>query len=340
MKKNILFIVIAILLCCYFEIKGQGENGNENFLKEVIATTKFAPPGMYIKDHYLIQKDVLWHLFAPLGPIGTMWHTEGSEESAEHMISKDMVHWKHIGTAVSASRKEGHFDRIMGGIAPCVVRHEGKYYMFYSGWDFKSKNPKNFEGFRQRVGMAISDNLMDWEKPEAYAKNGLEVNGWDPMVVWDEENDRWLLFTARPYAVAVYTGQDLFNWEEVGLTLNESDLEIGMTGMNPGESPFVMKHPLSNKWIIFLNGGYSISDDPLNFPPIIPYPFESGIYTFAEPHDEGKGTYYYTKGVGFAHEIIEFKGQWYMTGAVGTDGHTKLKFTPIEWTEEAFRLSK
>ena len=28
-----------------------------------------------------------------------------------------------------------------------------------------------------------------------------------------------------------------------------------------------------------------------------------------------------------------------MTGAVGVDGHTKLKFTQIEWTEEGIKLA-
>lgn len=90
-----------------------------------------------------------------------------------------------------------------------------------------------------------------------------------------------------------------------------------------------------------MNGGYSVSDDPLDFPPIVPYPFKSGIYTFPKPHDEGQGTFYHADddGAGFAHEIIEFKGQWYLTGAVGVDGHTKLKFTPIEWTADGFKLS-
>jgi sucrose-6-phosphate hydrolase SacC (GH32 family) len=161
-------------------------------------------------------------------------------------------------------------------------------------------------------------------------------------VAWDEEGDRWLLFAARANAVAVYQGKDLFHWQEAGLTLTESDLKVGMTGMNPGESPFVMRHPKSNKWIIFMNGGYSVSADPLDFPPIIPYPFKSGIYTFPDPKDEGKGTFYHADddGAGFAHEIISFKGQWYMTGAVGVDGHTRLKFTPIEWTGEGFRLKE
>ena len=35
---------------------------------------------------------------------------------------------------------------------------------------------------------------------------------------------------------------------------------------------------------------------------------------------------------GFAHEVLEFSGQWYLSGVVGRDGQFKLKFTPIEWT--------
>ena len=32
------------------------------------------------------------------------------------------------------------------------------------------------------------------------------------------------------------------------------------------------------------------------------------------------------------HEVLEFSGQWYLSGVVGRDGRFKLKFTPIEWT--------
>ena len=326
-------IFFGILLSCFSQT---------NDWKKDIGGGLYAPPGMYMKDHCLIFKKGKWHLFAPLGSVGTMWHYEGSEESAEYMVSKDLMHWKHIGTAVPSGKHEGYFDRIMSGLAPCIVQHNDKYYMYYSGWDFKSKNPRNFEGFRQGIGLAVSRDLVTWEKPEAFAKDGLTPKGSDPCVVKDEDHDRWLLFTARSNAVAVYEGKDLFHWSEAGMALDESDLKVGKTGMNPGESPFVMRHPLSGKWIIFMNGGYSVSDDPLNFPPIITYPFKSGIYTFPKPHDEGKGTFYYAEddGTGFAHEIIEFKGQWYMTGVTGLDGHTKLKFTPIEWTADSFRLAK
>lgn len=230
------------------------ENKRKNAqIREKIAAARYVPDGMYMKDHYLFFHKGSWHLFAPLGKIGTMWHYEGSEESSELMISSDLLNWEYAGTAVPAARKEGHFDRLMGGIAPCVIEHEGKFYMIYSGWDFKSKNPRNFEGFRQGVGIAVSSDLVNWEKPEKYARDGIGVNGSDPFIVRDEENNRWLLFTTRWNAVAVYTGTDLFSWTEAGLTLDEKDLKVGMTGMNPAESPFIMKHPKSGKWMILMN---------------------------------------------------------------------------------------
>lgn len=225
-----------------------------------IAAVRYAPPGMYMKDHCLIYKGGNWHLFAPLGPVGTMWWFEGSEESAGHMVSEDLVHWKYIGTAVSASKREGYFDGIMGGIAPHVIRNGEDFLMFYAGWNFKSKNPRNMEGFRQGIGLAVSKDMIHWEKPEEFARDGLSPKGSDQCVVEDKAHDRWLLYVGRSGAVAVYQSKDLLHWSEAGLALSESDLKTGKTGMNPGESPFVMKHPLSGKWIIFVNGGYSVSD--------------------------------------------------------------------------------
>jgi hypothetical protein len=341
-QKHWVILILVSLLTGNSGIQAGSPAGRKSGNKAAIAAVRYAPPGMYMKDHYLVFHKGRWHLFAPLGPEGTMWHHEGSEESAEHMVSRDLVNWKYIGTTVAASRKEGHFDRTLGGLAPCVIKDGGKFYMIYSGWDFRSKNPPDFTGFCQGIGIAMSDDLYHWEKITEYEKHGLGAKGSDPFVVKDEDHGRWLLFAARAGAVAVYQSSDLFHWKEAGLTLTETDLKIGMTGMNPGESPFIMRHPLSRKWMIFMNGGYAVSDDPLDFPPIIPYPFKSGIYTFPNPHSEGQGTFYHADddGAGFAHEIIEFKGQWYMTGTVGVDGHTKLKLTPIEWTAEGFKLSE
>lgn len=235
MKKFNALLIVPVLVFCASSSKAEGSADKKPDRTRAVAAARYAPPGMYMKDHYMFFNKGKWHLFAPLGPIGTMWWHEGSEESAEHMVSKDLINWKYVGTAVPAGKRDGYFDRIMGGIAPCVIEHEGRFYMIYSGWDFKGKNPRSFEGFRQGIGIAVSEDLYHWEKPAEFEKDGLEPKGSDPFVARDADNGRWLLFAARSNAVAVYESRDLFHWKEAGFSLTESDLKVGMTGMNPGE---------------------------------------------------------------------------------------------------------
>jgi len=311
-----------------------------------IAAVRYAPAGCYLKDHCFVRKDKRWHLFAPLGKIGTGWQDPGSEETAEHMVSDDLIHWQHLGTVVAASRRDGYFDRMMGGTSPHVIHHDGTYFMFYSGWNFPSKRPNfNQTGYTQIAGLATSRDLDHWEKPEEFAKNGLGVSGDAPCVVRDESNGRWLMYTWAGQT-PVYHSRDLLHWSQVGTALTEADMSHVACIGGWGESPFVMKHPRSGKWIIFLNYGYSVSADPLKFPPLRPYPFKSGWH---QPTDGVRPTGAWGDGTneladddsaGFAHEILEFSGQWYMTGVVGRDGCEKLKFTPIEWTEDSLRLAR
>jgi Glycosyl hydrolases family 43 len=308
-----------------------------------IAAVRYAPSGWYLKDHCFVGKDQRWHLFAPLGKIGTSWEYPGSEESAEHMVSPNLVHWKHLGTAVGASHRDGYFDKMMGGIAPQIIQHDGMYFMFYAGWTFPSKRPNfNFADFRQRIGVATSRDLDHWEKPEEFAKDGLGVSGTDQCVVRDEARGCWLMYTCSN-GVSAFQSQDLLHWSQAGTVLRAADLSGGTSSGNAAESTFVMRHPQSGKWIIILNGGYSVSDDPLKFPPIQPYSFKSGWHPVAGVKASGAwgdGTNCQADddGAGYAHEVLEFSGQWYLSGVVGRDGQFKLKFTPIEWTKDSLRL--
>jgi len=311
-----------------------------------IAAVRYAPSGRYMKDHCFVYKDGQWHLFAPLGKVGTSWEDPASEETAEHMISNDLVHWKHLGTAVAASGREGCFDKMMGGIAPHVIQLDGKFFMFYAGWTFPSKRP-NFDmtGYRLSIGLAVSKDLVHWEKPEEFAKDGLGVVGTDPCVVRDESHYRWLMYTCMD-DVSVFQSEDLLHWSPTGTALTHADMQGGTSSGNPAESPFVMKHPRSGKWMIFLAGGYSVSDNPLRFPSVRPYPFKSGWHSPAAgapasgKWGDGTNCQADDDGAGFAHEVLEFSGQWYLTGVVGRDGQFRLKFTPIEWTADSLTSPK
>jgi len=311
----------------------------EASMVEQISAVRYAPPGWYIKDHCLIHHDGLWHLFGPLGRIGASWEDVGSEETAEHMTSPDLVHWTHVGTSVSASGEDGYFDKMMGGLAPHIVATDGTFIMFYSGWTFPSKRPNlNIQGYRQSCGLVTSKDLYQWSKVPEFERDGLGVQGTDPCVARDEANDRWLMYTWTG-SVDVYASTDLAHWVRAGTAVTADDL-----GDYIGESPFVMKHPLSGKWVIFLHGGYSTSDDAVSFPAVTPYSFKAGWHPVpgvlaSGNWGDGTNALADDDSVGFAHEIIEFQGQWYMTGIVGRDGRFKLKFTPFEWTDEFIELT-
>ena len=214
--------------------------------------------------------------------------------------------------------------------------------MFYAGWTFPSKRPKfNMTGYRMSIGLAVSQDLHHWHKPEKFLRDGLGVAGTDQCVVRDEANRRWLMYTCTGH-VPVYESKDLYHWSQAGLALSAADV-AGTCGGNPAESPFVMKHPRSGQWMIIMNGGCAVSDNPLKFPRIQPYPFKAGWHAVAGEKASGAwgdGTNCQADddGAGFAHEMLEFAGQWYMSGVVGRDGQFKLKLLPVEWTEDSLTL--
>jgi hypothetical protein len=340
---EVILATLMIVGCSTKPLAGQDVRAGDR--KKEIAAVRYAPPGRYMKDHCFVIRDGLVHLYAPLGRIGTSWEDPGSEETAEHMVSRDLINWEHVGTAVPASGQDGHFDKMMGGIAPTVIEHRGKYYMFYSGWTFPSKRPDfDMTNYRQSVGVAVSSDLYNWEKPAEFARNGLGVSGTDPGVVRDEPNNRWLMYTCSD-KVTVFQSSDLLHWSEAGIALSTEDLKGGKTSGNPAESPCVLRHPLSGRWVIVVNGGYSLSDDPLRFPPVRPFPFKSGWHGNIEGvkasglWGDGTNCQADDDGAGFAHEVLEYNGQWYLTGVVGRDGQFRLRFTPIEWTADAMKLA-
>jgi hypothetical protein len=136
----------------------------------------------------------------------------------------------------------------------------------------------------------------------------------------------------------VFSSPDLITWSSEGIAITEAELAGGTCHGNKAESPFVMQHPISGDWMLFVNGGYSVSADPLDFPATTVYPFASGWYfQDGKSGDWGDGTNLYANpaGSGYAHQVLFDGGQWYLSGVVGTDGHEKLKLYPIKWTPTA-----
>jgi beta-fructofuranosidase len=191
-------------------------------------TSGFAPPGYYLWDLWLIHHVDRYHLFhlqSPRTPQGLA--ERGDRATIGHASSSDLRHWAAHGTALEAG-PPGSWDDLAlwtGGI----IARAGRFYMLYTGRQRAAPEI-------QRIGLAVSDDLIRWEKhprnpvcvadPRWYDTldtGRYPTEDWrDPYLYYDEPEDRYYaLITARdrtstaPYSgcVALATSSDLVTWE-------------------------------------------------------------------------------------------------------------------------------
>ena len=307
----------------------------------------YAPPGEYMKDHSFVYHDGWYHLYNISGTAGYYHGYTGNEETVAWSISKDLVNWEFRGHVLHASHREGTFDRHEIW-APFVLKADDGFYMFYSGivhpkrpMEYRKlghSHPWVFQGHKEAQGLAYSKDLTDWTKIADPVK-GIHVPGRDSHVVRDEQNNRWLLYsTIGTMQANVSESTDLIHWKSLGICADFSkpdpDFDYGATSKGIGgyfhsaESLTVMKHPLSDKWIMLGNWQYIISDDPTNF--------RNSPVRVYDTRYNGKRI-----DIGFACEMVELNGKWYRSGTFGPRDYWKLGFTEVEWVlDGAFRIKK
>ncbi len=165
------------------------------------------------------------HMFYLADPL------DGGRDFAGHAISQDLVNWKRLEPAIETGPPGAWDDlRICTG---STIERDGRYWMAYSA---TSLNDSSWEEIHrvQRVGMAVSDDLVNWTKlpenpvseaePPHYEEMG---TGQRPMVHWrdpfllDLGDSIYQYICARGTegdpkqrgAVAVSRSTDLRTWE-------------------------------------------------------------------------------------------------------------------------------
>lgn len=78
---------------------------------------------------------------------------QGQSSGAPGTIERLRTPKKHPSLVLTASYKEGAFDSLAVD-CPFLFRHEGRFYMTFIG----------FDGIGYRTGLAVSDDLVHWEK--------------------------------------------------------------------------------------------------------------------------------------------------------------------------------
>lgn len=153
-----------------------------------------AQGGKEIGDPFPSYWDGVWHLYALSADLRQVYH----------FTSTDLIKWNEHRPAM-----------IGRGIATgTVVRHDGKYYLFYT------------DGGPQTIRLVVSDNpwRFDFSKSRLVAKADNKVYQLhkkkfrDCYVFFNEAEKRWwMLIEATSddkVAVALFTSQDLLTWTQ------------------------------------------------------------------------------------------------------------------------------
>lgn len=220
--------------------------------------------------------------------------------------------WTPRGIAMQADPTLGE---TRGGLqAPFVLKHEGKFHMFYGDWAniclATSLDGKKFTRYKNEAG-----------KPQLIFGGPMvrERNGRDPMVL--RIRDQWhCYYTAHPNnkgADYARTSDDLLHW-----TPEKMVAAGGRSGDGPysAECPFVVE-PKPGHYYLFRTQRYGQNAQTM-------------VYHSRDPLDFGIGddtAYYVTALPVAAPEIFRHEGQWYMAALLPS--LKGIQVTRMEWTE-------
>lgn len=213
-----------------------------------------------IHDHTWIQDETgIYHLF---------FHNEGlvSGSDIEHYTSSDLKNLNYVGVALR--HNPGGWDSYALW-APHVIKHGNNYFMFYTGTTGPGGDPQA----KQRIGLAVSTDLMTWKRFPVNYCPGTTGDGciyecnecwttWggtadsynqqcrDPFVIWDPVNRHWVMFaTAKSInqfgVVTVAYSMNLINWTGAGFIDATRRLASGIGAQTTGgqaENPHIMSH--------------------------------------------------------------------------------------------------
>ena len=253
-----------------------------------------------------------------------------------HAVTRDLVNWEYLGLALTRGAPGSWDDKNLA--TGSVILRDGRYWMAFTGhkWD----EPL----FVQRVGMAVSDDLENWEKlsenPTSEADPSyyeLESTGHRTLTHW---RDPFLLDTGEEvvqYVCARRTDGDVTSRGTVGLA-RSTDMVRWET--LPALEHDRMTEEMEVPQVYAINGRYylvfctheiylsasyrsrfpghsfrstdysMVSDSPLG-------PFR--MHGTGEIMTKAPPTWFY------ASQLVSFKGEWFLLGTVRDDaGRTSI----------------
>jgi beta-fructofuranosidase len=185
-------------------------------------------PDKWIWDFWFARDGDDYHLFYLQAPSVLLPHQRHHHASIGHAVSTDLRSWTALPDAIRPGAS-GAWDDLATWTGS-VLEHDGRWHMLYTGISRADR------GLVQRIGLAISDDLITWSKHpgnpvmradprwyESYDPSGWRDESWrDPWLFRDDEDGHLhALITARSRSgpadgrgvVAHARSLDLVDWE-------------------------------------------------------------------------------------------------------------------------------
>jgi len=191
----------------------------------------YKPKGKLMWDLWFLKEKNYYHVFYLQHKEIVASENRHDNVSIGHAISKNLLKWKELPTALNPGKK-GEWDNLALWTGS-VIKKNNQYYLFYTG-----RNSKKGQKWTQKIGLAISNNLINWTK---YKNNPiLETDGKyysdykkenklkkipafrDPDVFKDPRSKRYyMFFCARENTrekvfngcIGAAESNDLINWK-------------------------------------------------------------------------------------------------------------------------------
>lgn len=276
------------------------------------ANASFYNPEYPIKasDFSLVRYDGIFHIFYTVNCFEA--NAICDDTTIGHATSPDLTNWTRQPNVLENG---AGFDADEMW-APDVIQSNGTYYMFYVGVDY------NGTAYVQKIGLARSNDLINWEKDPRSPIVNCDTFSWaywdegaawradcrDPSVFWDAPNNRWVMtVSGRPTAdptrmiIGLATSTDLVNWTELGTVASTQ------TYSTKAESSSV----------IYRDGSYLLLWSAV----------AGGVYATSTSLTSGFTDVTAIASVGFATEIRQIDGLWVFAEVY----HPELHFQELLW---------
>ena len=150
----------------------------------------------------------------------------------EHIVSRDLVHWKELPTALVSDGAPDSADGLHM-FTGSVIEKDGTFHIFYTGW-----NPANPAG-TEFVMHATSPDLIHWTKhPEdILAPDGTHYSNQhnrdfrDPYLFWNAVEKQYMMFFCSGAHTGLAVSPDLKQWTQ------EPPVEADYSGIGTPECP-------------------------------------------------------------------------------------------------------